>query len=118
MAVKDEIVGGLRLAVSKGEPLKSAMMSFYNAGYSKQDVEDAARALQVPQLPQTQPLQQPSQKGKVTTAQRISAYGKKPKGMGKAMIMILIFCLILLLGILVAVFLFRDELADLLGKIL
>ena len=116
--VKEEIIEGLKYAVAKGETLPKAMMSFYNAGYSKQDVEDAARALQAPQLQQTQPLQQPSQKGKVPTAQRVSAYGKKPKGMGKAMIMILIFCLILLLGILVAVFLFRDELADLLGKIL
>jgi hypothetical protein len=116
--VKEEIIEGLKYAVAKGESLPKAMMSFYNAGYLKGDIEEAARALQAPQLPQTQPLQQPSQIGKVPKAQRVSAYGEKPKGMGKAMIMILVFFLILLLGILVAVFLFRDELAALLGNIL
>ena len=123
---KEEIIEGLKYAVARGETLPKAMMSFYNAGYSKQDIEEAARALQAPQLPQTQqpgqpfqqPLQQPSQIPKAPTPQRVSAYGEKPKGMGKGLIMVLVFCLILLLGILVAVFLFRDELADLLGGIL
>jgi hypothetical protein len=118
--VKEEILEGLKYAVAKGEDLPKAMMSFYNAGYSKQDIEEAARALQAPQLTQIQqPLQQPLQGGKVPrTAQRVSDYGQKPKGMGKAMIMVLVFLLILLLGILVAVFLFRDELSALLGNIL
>jgi hypothetical protein len=116
--VKEEIIEGLKYAVAKGETLPEAMMSFYNAGYSKQDIEEAARALQAPQLLQTQPIQQPSQRVKVPKAQRVSAYEEKPKTMGKALIMVLVFFLILLLGILVAVFLFRDELADLLGSIL
>ena len=48
--VNEEIVAGLRLALSKGESLKQAMTSFYSAGYSKQEIEDAARALQNPEL--------------------------------------------------------------------
>ena len=118
--VKEEIIEGLKYAVARGETLPKAMMSFYNAGYSKEDIEEAARVLQAPQLPQTQQqAQQPSQLPKAPrTAQRVSAYGEKPKGMGKGLIMILVFFLILLLGVLVAVFLFRDELSALLGNIL
>ena len=53
---KEEIVEGLRMAVSKGEPLKQAMMSFYNSGYNKKDIEEAARVMQ---QPKPQPLFQP-----------------------------------------------------------
>jgi len=128
--VKEEILEGLKYAVAKGEPLPEAMMSFYNAGYLKKDVEEATRVLQAPQLPQTQqfiqpdqqPLQQQTQPEQLQTpvrvVQRVSEYRERPKTMGKALIFTLVFFLILLLGILVAVFLFRDELAELLGGIL
>lgn len=124
--VKEEILEGLKYAVAKGEPLAEAMMSFYNAGYLKEDVEEAARALQAPQLPQTQQLIQPGQQqaqpeqlqAPVRVVQRVSEYRERPKTAGKALIIILVFFLISLLGILVAVFLFRDELAELLGGIL
>ena len=43
--VKQEILEGIKAALEKGETLKQAMMSFYTAGYKKQDIEDAARAL-------------------------------------------------------------------------
>lgn len=39
----DDILGGLKAAIERGEPLKDAMMSFYNAGYAKEDIEEAAR---------------------------------------------------------------------------
>lgn len=124
--VKEEIIEGLKYAVAKGESLPKAMMSFYNAGYLKKDVEEAARALQTPQLPQTQPQQplqqqtQPQQipQTPVKVVQKVSAYGERPKSAGKALILMLVFFLILLLGVLVAVFLFRDELSELLGNIL
>ena len=43
--VKEEIVEGLRAALNKGQSIKRAMMSFYNAGFNKQDIEEAAKAL-------------------------------------------------------------------------
>ena len=46
MVVNRDIVEGLRNALSRGYTLEQAMMSFYNAGYKKQDVEEAAHALQ------------------------------------------------------------------------
>ena len=132
--VKEEILEGLRYAIAKGESLPKAMMSFYNAGYSKQDIEEAARVLQSPQLPQiqqtTQPIQQPvkqriqrppPQQIRKTTrtpvVQRVSSYGEKQKR-GKALMFVLVFFLIILFGILIAVLLFRDELAEFLGNIL
>ncbi len=132
--VKEEILAGLKYAIAKGEPLAEAMMSFYNAGYLKKDVEEAARVLQTSQLPQTQPLQQPTQPVKqplkqqvqpkqippapVRVIQRVSEYKKRPKILGKAIIIMLVFFLVFLLGILVTVFLFREELANFIGNIL
>jgi len=53
--VREDIVGGLRNALQKGETLQKAMMSFYSAGYEKGKVEEAARAIQMQQ--RGQPVQ-------------------------------------------------------------
>lgn len=39
----DDIIGGIRAAISRGETLKQAMVTLFNAGYSKEEIEDAAR---------------------------------------------------------------------------
>ena len=44
--VREDILGGLRVALSKGHSLQNAMQSFYNSGYKKEDIEEAARYLQ------------------------------------------------------------------------
>ena len=44
--VREDIFGGLKSALTRGYTLKEAMISFYNAGYSKEEIEDAARQLQ------------------------------------------------------------------------
>jgi len=81
--INTEILGGLKLAVSKGESLKQAMMSFYNAGYKKEEIEEAARNLQKenfeqqeiqqqkPEQPTKKPLKQKPQK----IMQKVSTYG-------------------------------------------
>lgn len=43
--VNRDLVEGLRNALSRGYTLEQAMMSFYNAGYKREDVEEAARVL-------------------------------------------------------------------------
>jgi hypothetical protein len=40
-----DLVGGLKSALERGEPLKKAMLSLFNAGYKKEEIEDAARNL-------------------------------------------------------------------------
>ncbi len=54
--VNEQIVEGLRLALSRGYTLEQAMMSFFNAGYKKEDIEEAARALSThPEHPLSHP---------------------------------------------------------------
>ncbi|MBU0894901.1 MAG: hypothetical protein KKF48_00095 [Nanoarchaeota archaeon] len=43
--VNQEIVEGLKLALHRGETLKQAMMSFFNSGYDRNEIQEAARAL-------------------------------------------------------------------------
>ena len=38
---KEDIRGGLRIALSHGSTLQEAMISFFNSGYLKKDIEDA-----------------------------------------------------------------------------
>ena len=191
--VREDILGGLRTALARGQTLRQAMMSFYNSGYLKQEIEEAAKALQAeknqplqPQfapglaapifqrttsiekdsneepkevLSQTAKLAQPAQPqtiqkvsayGKpqqtqqvqkpvqspqvqqptqqvqqpVQTIQKVSAYGlpaqPKPiqpqittKPRGKAIIFILIALLIILIGGLIAIFFFKEEILTL-----
>ena len=60
----DEILEGLRQAISKGESLKDAMQSFYNAGYLKKDIEDAARRFQYSEQTEkfNKPISKPAEK--------------------------------------------------------
>jgi hypothetical protein len=131
--VNTEILGGIQLALSKGETLQQAMQSFYNAGYKKEEIEEAARMT----LPnQTQPVQQaqPTQTGKKITPPKptkqvsnyaspptkqkpkvipkASNYEKKPSK-GKGAIIALIIILVLLLLGLAAVIIFRENIVNL-----
>ena len=96
----DFLTQGIAHAVSRGSTLKQAMMSFYTAGYKKQDVETAARVyLQQQQGTQAQPAQQTKQVSTTNPAQpnqqptkkqgffsrfkkkvKISTYSKVPEG--------------------------------------
>ena len=44
--VNREVLGGLVSALSRGESLQNAMFSLFNAGYKKEEIEEAARVLQ------------------------------------------------------------------------
>jgi hypothetical protein len=158
--VNEEILGGLKLALAKGESLEQAMNSFYNANYKKEEIEEAAIFLNsqptqpvkqttVSKIPQRQispvkkvrpkkqrlrkqrpirtkikqrparttikhrPLRRTIKQRPVRITKKVSDYGKeqkKPEGTG--MTIILIFFLLMLLGILAAVFLFKTELIE------
>ena len=127
--VKEELVEGIKQAISKGESIEKAMMTFYSAGYSKQDIEEAAAASQTPTSfqqptqPQAISSQSPSLTEQQTTVpqpqkiqpgvvQRVSAYGPKPNKKGMAITIILVVILLILVGILIAVILFKNEISD------
>ena len=140
---REDILSGLKSAVSKGETLKQAMMSFYNAGYKKEEIEEAAKSIQNPNLVPQPPIVQtvenqikaPSQQIQSTSkvapqsiqqqlqqiqnqisTQRVSNYGKKPKKLGSTITIFLVIILFLLLGSLIAIFLLRDQLTALLNR--
>lgn len=74
-----EILEGLKRATESGNTLKRAMMSFYNSGYEKLEIETAAKeflaqksgrsSLIIPQQPIAQPIQQQVQQVQPTTQQ-------------------------------------------------
>lgn len=47
--VNQEIFEGIKNAVSRGQSLRDAMMSFFNAGYNREEIMEAARAVQLGQ---------------------------------------------------------------------
>ena len=150
--VREDIIGGLKSALFRGESLKQAMMSFYNAGYKKEEIEEAARALQQRRTSQIQlppqVLQKPikTKQKLVKTKQKVSDYGGKPtleptnqaspvqpkpvkivqkvsdyrqpkeKLKGRFLIFLLVSILIILLGILTALFLFREAITEFLNS--
>ena len=113
---KEDIFEGVKQAISKGEPLERAITSFFNAGYPSEDIEEATRTLQPLGISQSQ-FQQPKQKIPLSqpvlpALQMVSDYGKPPNKTGAAITIVLFTLLLLLLGILAAVILFKDELTN------
>ena len=165
---KEDIIEGLKAAVGKGESLNKVMMSFYNSGYPKEDIEDSAIDINAPKMPQTNipsrlasmptmsltnsllaskqsvnQIQQGSESSsqkevrkstsspvseqesyseeaayqeypslqQTQNVQKISKYGEKPSPLGAVMVFILVFFLLFLIGALISVFLFKDNLA-------
>jgi hypothetical protein len=172
--VRGDIIGGLKIALSRGQKLQEAMQSFYNAGYKKQDIIDAARTLKtqgfVPKvakqpLPDVSkigpskspiktsplvpsktnvPLATPDQQKSYTKnpspstlspakplsktvppvqpsvipKQTVSAYAQPEKKKIDFMTILLAVILLLLIGVLVGVFFFKDSIISFLNSIL
>lgn len=139
----EEVLGGLRSALERGESLQKAMMTLFNAGYKKEDIEEAAKLLvkptietqpEMPAVPQKEqvPLQEPPQEISASqqVPQKVSSYGEQmpapqvsmpvPKASNyeqksskeKTMIIILVSSLVFLICLLVAIFLFKQQLID------
>lgn len=128
--VKEELVYGLKIAMQEGETLENAMNTFYNAGYLKDDIEEAAMAVEAPafspetlkqlynekQVPKAKQLPTDLQ-NPPRVIQNVSIYEKKPSRTGTAVTIVLVALLLILLGILAAVILFKDQLSGLLGNL-
>jgi hypothetical protein len=75
--VRQDILEGLRQSLLRGESLGKAMHTFFNAGYKKEDIEEAARTLQL-QPQSTTPKNKPQEPFK-----KIEKLGKKEKPIQK-----------------------------------
>ncbi len=88
--VNEEILGGLKSALERRQSLRRAMMTFYNAGYKRNEIEEAARTLRQgettsPQVQEKKP-EIPEKKKSLTRktqekkpSRRISTYGEEPQ---------------------------------------
>lgn len=107
---REEIIGALQSALARGYPLKSAMQSLYNAGYSKLEIEEAARNLNPSEVSksafQVQPAQISSNEKKVV--QEVSNYEKSSSG-SNIFIYVLGGVLVLLIGGLIATLMFKEQ---------
>jgi len=147
-----DIVEGLKIATAKGESLQKAMTSFYNAGYEKNEIEEAARTFQgKSQIPSTQNLQSfprtiiakpsfsiPKKMQNIplgNTIQKVSNYGEvtpsapkeipsqkvseynSPTMKNSLWIVLLIILLIGLIGSLIGLFIFQDEILSFFSSI-
>ena len=106
--VNQEILGGLRLVLNRGESLEKAMLSFYNAGYRKEEIEEAAQFLQNPeQIQQTKQSETPNTAMK-PLSKKVSYYNtENPKSnlikkTGKWLLTAIIIAAIIFVGLLIA----------------
>jgi len=97
-----EILGGLRHSLNRGESLEKAMLSFYNAGYKKEEIEEAARFVQSGGIPISTPVQ-------LNPQPKISSYGQEKlkklnpvKRAAKGLVIAIITAAIILVGLLIA----------------
>jgi len=122
---REELIKGIRMAVKKGETLRDAMMSFYNAGYKKEDIEEAAREVYSEmEYNKEEPSESKQTTKRIeevkkdvpfapTTNQKVSeySYGNKVNmGFAKKILLILLFIFLLIIGgFIVALVLFKEE---------
>ena len=107
--VNQEILGGLRLVLNRGESLEKAMLSFYNAGYKKEEIEEAAKFLQNPeQIQNTQQSEIPNTAIK-PSSKKVSDYNTAEnsksnliKKTGKWLLTAIIIAAIIFVGLLIA----------------
>ena len=109
--VNEEILGGLRVAISHKSTLKDAMQSFYNAGYKKEEIEEAAKIVFAEQHGQKvqRPVEQIDKNipEKQLVEKKQTPEQKEKKFSRKMLIIILIAVMSILLIGLIALFLLR-----------
>ena len=134
--VNQEILGALKSAIVRGHSIEQAMQTILNSGYPQNEIQEAAKFLETGEQPQQiqqpvkqqepQPIQtlqtqiqQPTQSEK--TPQKVSSYeatyGRVMKRQNKQntekgskiLAITLIIILALLLGALIAFFIFKDQ---------
>ena len=120
--VNEEIVEGLKSSVARGESLYQAMMSFYNAGYLREEIESSAKALQSSFINKRFPSDnEPKSADKMSLlkqVQRVSSYGEEKAPREKTTMVLLLVLMLLLVGVLISVFIFRDKISGFFGSVL
>ncbi len=125
MPINNEILEGIKYALTKGESFELAVSTFRNAGYPEDEISDAVSALKldtvtsqnetkITQVKQESSVNFPSP-SKSVSPQQISSYEQPPKQsllQSKWFIIMLSIFLVVLLGALVSLFLFKDQITE------
>jgi len=147
MPINDEILYGLKAALERGQTLNSAMLSFFNSGYDRAEIEEAARALAeipeniipfkkpekkavLPEIPvvsspkvstPVQPAIKPKEDVSEKVPQRASNYEEKknnrPNSTNKLIIIILVILLLILISAVITIFIFKEQIINWLNSI-
>ena len=133
--VREDIVAGLKNAVERGYPLETAKQAFLNAGYSRQEVEEAATYLsrgainiqqpmqpirpqqqaqpaqyQQPQQPYPQPAQYPQYPQQQPQPTLMQQQIQKPaEKKGKGLVISLIVLLVILVIAAIGAFIYKTQ---------
>jgi hypothetical protein len=127
--MNNEILGALKSAVSRGHSIQNAMQTLLNAGYNRTEIEEAARSLQsgqtyAPQNERPKTNSPNPNTNKKTPSQKISNYEKPKQGFidklfkSKAFITTLIIAFVALVGLLVSVIIFKEQIVEMLSGFL
>ena len=112
--MRDDIVGGLRNALDRGETLEQATQTFVNAGYNSTEVQEAAKYATGGTLSSLihKPLEKtPEQKPIVKQlTKQISKQKSKSKTSWKAFL--LVGLLLALVGVLILTLVFKEQLMN------
>jgi hypothetical protein len=130
--VNEEIVGALKSALERGESLKRAAVTLLNSGYKQEEVDEAVKFVNSPnvlsQQPQLGQIQQPSQPAQQPqmpnqpqlapqqqqiqqpgVVQKVSNYISPTGEKDKIIIVVLITTLVFLVMLLMSIFIFKSE---------
>jgi hypothetical protein len=128
--VNEDLVGGIEVGISKGQSIEAITTGFFNAGYSKEDIDWALKsfdiskfsptALNFPLKQENPPFQESSSEEfvkKPYISQHVSGYEQASGFKEKAILIIFISLLFILLGTLAAVFFFKTQLANFINNL-
>jgi hypothetical protein len=135
-----DILGGLKSAITRGYSLEEAMLSFLNAGYKREEIEEAAQSFQTQaaqasasiewspqpiwaskqnlQTKQIKPVlistpkQMPAAPPKQVVTKGVAAYTNHNVSRIRTITIILVILLLVLLGILGLMYLFKNQIID------
>jgi len=122
---KEEIIAGLKQAITRGYSLELAKQSFINAGYNSKEVEEASSSLggvitEFPQFHQTQEAEEIRAKQPQQIKQQIQFPAKKHRARNIIIIILVIILAVILLaflGILIGMLLSPDATKELIKSL-
>ena len=120
--MRDDIYGGLKNAVERGEDLEKAVQSFISAGYSEQDVRQVAQAMSGAGADHNA-YNKPNQQGYSSPQSRMQAHSQFPNNYKKPAkfdwkLLTLASVLLILLAVLVFSVFFKEQIIEFFSNII